>query len=83
MVRDELIAVCAGSLMVASWAVFGWFITPEPVESTLAKVRVDASLIPQRPVSPGINVFECIIVGWEPHVPPEVDCPAGPPLPES
>jgi hypothetical protein len=83
MVRDDFIALCAGALMVASWAAFGWFIAPEPVESKLAKVGIDAPLIPQRPLWPGINIFECVIVGWKPHVPPEVDCPAGPPLPES
>jgi hypothetical protein len=45
MVRDDFIALCAGSLMAATWAGYGWFITPEPVESKLAKVRINALLI--------------------------------------
>jgi hypothetical protein len=64
MVRDDFIALCAGSLMATTWAGYRWFITPEPVESKLAKVRINALLIPQRPVSPGIKAFECVIVHW-------------------
>jgi hypothetical protein len=64
MVRDDFIALCAGSLMATTRAGYRWFITPEPVESKLAKVRINALLIPQRPVSPGIKVFECVIVRW-------------------
>ena len=82
MVRDWLITLCGGALMVATWAAFGWFIVPEPAELKLARTTasVDWS-IPLRTLPPEVKALRCIRM-WVGTAGPEVWCPAAPPLPE-
>lgn len=81
MIRDEFIALCAGSLMVATWTSFGCFIAPEPGESKLAKIRLEPSTIPRRTLPPEVKAIRCMMV-WVGQSEPELWCPAAPPLPE-
>jgi hypothetical protein len=82
MVRDDFIALCAGSFMFAGG--FGWFGAPETGEFKLAKIRSGLNLsIPIRTLPPESKAVRCMMV-WVggPGSAPELWCPPRPPLPE-
>jgi hypothetical protein len=81
MVRDDFIALCAGSLMVGTWTWFGWLMAPEPAELKLAWIRagLDFSL-PVRTLRPNPKIVDCAMVWIGAKGAPELWCPAVPPL---
>ena len=83
MVREEIIALCAGSLMVATWTGFGWLLTPETAEFKLAKFRAGVNFsIAVRTLPPDPKAVRCMMVWVGSLGEPELWCPAAPPLPE-
>jgi hypothetical protein len=84
MVRDDFVALCAGSLMVVTWSGFGWLMAPAPAETKLAQIRAGVNMpIPRRTLRPDTKIVDCIMV-WVggPGGEPELWCPPAPPLPQ-
>ena len=84
MVRGDFIALGAGCFMFTGGVGFGSFITPEPAEVRLARIRggVDYTMsVPTLP--PNVKALRCMMM-WVggPGGEPELWCPAAPPLPE-
>jgi hypothetical protein len=77
MARDDFIALCSGFLMCTGGFGCGWFITPEPAELKLAKIRAGLDLsIPIRTRPPDIKIIDCVLM-WVggPGGEPEIRCP--------
>jgi hypothetical protein len=75
MVRDYLFSLCGGAFMLATWTGFGTYITPEPAEMKLARIRagVDWS-IPVRTLPPEVKARSCILM-WIGAAGVEMWCP--------
>jgi hypothetical protein len=82
MVRDYLVSLGAGSLMVAMWSTCGWLLAPEPAELRLARIQAAAlsQSVPVRTLPPEVNAIRCMMV-WIGTAGPELWCPAAPPRP--
>jgi hypothetical protein len=63
MARDDFIALCSGFIMCTGGFGFGWFITPEPAELKLAKIRAGLDLsIPIRTLPPDTKIIDCVMM---------------------
>jgi hypothetical protein len=78
MARDDFTALCAGFEMCTGGGGLGWFITPEPAEMKLARIRAGLDLsIPIRALPPDTKIIDCVMI-WVggPGGDPEIWCPS-------
>jgi hypothetical protein len=75
MVRDHVVALCAGAVIAAGSLGFVWLIHREPSDRGQLRLAFPEG-VAMPTVRPAVDAGECVIVSWEPGVPPQIQCPA-------
>jgi hypothetical protein len=63
MAREDFVTVCTGFVTCTGGFGFGWFITPEPAEMKLARIRASLDLsMPIQTLPPEVKALRCMTV---------------------